>query len=246
MLREYMVSESMHALSIPTTPLTAVCGTGSPVRPGGVTAGRRVDPGREQSSAGRHLPVRPLRPGPRPPAPPRDHAIMPTTRRGRGLSTRTVPSYDAVVASQAMLIAQWMLVGFQSWSDEHRHMTISGEPSTRTVRLSRRFRTVHGLQLDRPRRPLRVREPASRRRMESGSPREALLPSSTPTRGGGCTRGHIFGDLPAQYTAAWSAGYEPSSPGNDLPEDLVAPLVDELLTLAPRRAPDYTSFFPQP
>ena len=32
MLREYLVSESMHALSIPTTRSLAVCGTGSPVR----------------------------------------------------------------------------------------------------------------------------------------------------------------------------------------------------------------------
>ena len=47
-----------------------------------------------------------------------------------------------------------------------------------------------------------------------------------------------------QYSAAWSAGIRAKlGLSNDLPEEVVAPLVDELLTLLRDEHLDYTSFF---
>ena len=62
MLREYVVSEAMHALGIPTTRSLAVVATGRAVHRETLAAGRRARPGREQPPAGRQLPVRRARP----------------------------------------------------------------------------------------------------------------------------------------------------------------------------------------
>ena len=62
MLREYIVSEAMHALGVPTTRSLAVVGTGRPVHAGNGAAGRRARPRRQQSPAGRQLPIRRRRP----------------------------------------------------------------------------------------------------------------------------------------------------------------------------------------
>ncbi|WP_204456417.1 protein adenylyltransferase SelO [Actinokineospora baliensis] len=123
MLREYLVSEAMHALGIPTTRALGVVGTGRAVvreslLPGAVLA--RV--------AASHLRVgsfqyaratddvdllRRLA----------DHAIerhYPGVEGYRGL-------FEAVIEAQASLVARWMLVGFVHGVMNTDNMTISGE-----------------------------------------------------------------------------------------------------------------------
>jgi serine/tyrosine/threonine adenylyltransferase len=127
MLREYVVSEAMHALGIPTTRSLAVTATGRPVRrdtmlPGAVLA--RV--------AGSHLRVgsfqyaratentdllRRLA----------DHAITRHHPAAAQAGNPYLALFEAVVAAQASLVAQWMLVGFVHGVMNTDNVTISGE-----------------------------------------------------------------------------------------------------------------------
>ncbi|MDT0194030.1 YdiU family protein [Arthrobacter sp. AB6] len=127
MLREYLVSEAMHALNIPTTRALAVVATGRPVRrdtmlPGAVLA--RV--------ASSHLRVgsfqyaratenmdllRRLA----------DHAINRHYPAAARSEHPYLALFEAVVAAQAELVAKWMLVGFVHGVMNTDNMTISGE-----------------------------------------------------------------------------------------------------------------------
>ena len=127
MLREYVVSESMHALGIPTTRSLAVVGTGRRIMretplPGAVLA--RV--------ASSHLRVgsfqyaratddvdllRRLA----------DLAIERHHPRAADAENRHLALFEAVLEVQASLVAQWMLVGFIHGVMNTDNMTISGE-----------------------------------------------------------------------------------------------------------------------
>ncbi len=127
MLREYIVSEAMHALGIPTTRSLAVVATGQPVYretelPGAVLA--RV--------ASSHLRVgsfqyaratddtdllRRLA----------DHAITRHYPAAADAENPYLALLEAVIASQASLVAKWMLVGFIHGVMNTDNMTISGE-----------------------------------------------------------------------------------------------------------------------
>lgn len=127
MLREYLVSEAMHALHVPTTRALAVVATGRPVRrdtmlPGAVLA--RV--------ASSHLRVgsfqyaratenmdllRRLA----------DHAIGRHYPAAARAEHPYLALFEAVVAAQAELVAKWMLVGFVHGVMNTDNMTISGE-----------------------------------------------------------------------------------------------------------------------
>jgi len=127
MLREYVVSEAMYALGIPTTRSLAVVATGRGVRrevllPGAVLA--RV--------AASHLRVgsfqyaratddlqllRRLA----------DHAISRHYPAAVRAPNRYLALFEAVVAAQASLVARWMLVGFVHGVMNTDNMTISGE-----------------------------------------------------------------------------------------------------------------------
>ena len=128
MLREYVVSEAMHALGIPTTRSLAVVATGRPVHretllPGAVlarVASSHLRVGSFQYARG-HRRRRPAAPARRPrdrPAPPR---TPPTP------SSPYLALFEAVVAAQASLVARWMLVGFVHGVMNTDNMTISGE-----------------------------------------------------------------------------------------------------------------------
>ncbi|MCU1603246.1 MAG: uncharacterized protein JWO22_3955 [Frankiales bacterium] len=118
MLREYVVSEAMHALGIPTTRSLAVVATGRPLRretgllPGAVLA--RV--------ATNHLRVGSFQ--------------YAAATGNRDLLTRLIAHAGAasamdllttVIDRQASLIAQWMCVGFIHGVMNTDNMTISGE-----------------------------------------------------------------------------------------------------------------------
>jgi uncharacterized protein YdiU (UPF0061 family) len=127
MLREYVISESLHALGIPTTRSLAVLATHRPVYrettlPGAVlarVASSHLRVGTFQFARGtgdRELLQRLA-----------DHAIA---RHHPAAATAEQPYlalFDAVVAAQAALVARWMLVGFVHGVMNTDNMTISGE-----------------------------------------------------------------------------------------------------------------------
>jgi serine/tyrosine/threonine adenylyltransferase len=127
MLREYLVSEAMHALGVPTTRSLAVVATGRPVQrdtllPGAVltrVASSHLRVGSFQYAAftGDVDLVRRLA----------DHAIArhyPSAAKAEN-SYRAL--FEAVTAVQAALVARWMLFGFVHGVMNTDNVTISGE-----------------------------------------------------------------------------------------------------------------------
>ncbi|MCW2699424.1 MAG: hypothetical protein JWQ45_959 [Blastococcus sp.] len=127
MLREYVVSEAMHALGVPTTRALAVVATGRRVRretllPGAVLARvasshLRVGSFQYAAATGDVGLLRRLADF----AIDRHHPAAATTERPY------LSLFVAVVAAQAELIARWMLVGFVHGVMNTDNMTISGE-----------------------------------------------------------------------------------------------------------------------
>jgi uncharacterized protein YdiU (UPF0061 family) len=127
MLREYAVSEAMHGLGIPTTRALAVVATGDHVAretllPGAVlvrVAASHVRVGTFQYAAtlGDPALVRRLA----------DHAIARHHPRALEAENPYLAFFEAVVESQASLIARWMHVGFIHGVMNTDNMTISGE-----------------------------------------------------------------------------------------------------------------------
>ncbi len=127
MLREYVVSEAMHALGIPTTRSLAVVATGRPVHrdtllPGAVLARiasshLRVGSFQYARATGDLDLLRRLA----------DHAIDRHHSAAADAEHRYLALFEAVVAAQASLIANWMLVGFVHGVMNTDNMTISGE-----------------------------------------------------------------------------------------------------------------------
>lgn len=127
MLREYIVSEAMHALGVPTARSLAVVSTGLPVQreavlPGAVlarVAGSHLRVGSFQYAAatGDADLLRRLA----------DHAIARHHPGAAGAERPYLALFEAVVAAQASLVAQWMLIGFVHGVMNTDNMTISGE-----------------------------------------------------------------------------------------------------------------------
>ncbi len=127
MLREYVVSEAMHALGIPTTRSLAVTATGSAVHresllPGAVltrvaASHLRVGTFQYVRATGDVEPLRRLA----------NHAIERHYSDAASAERPALALLDAVVAAQASLIAQWMTVGFIHGVMNTDNMTISGE-----------------------------------------------------------------------------------------------------------------------
>jgi len=132
MLREYLVSEAMAGLKIPTTRSLAVTATGAQVfrdgaRPGAVltrVARSHIRVGTFQYAAGRDAAEE------KGPARTRALADAAIRRHDPDLAQAENPYlafYRAVVARQANLIAQWMLVGFIHGVMNSDNMAVSGE-----------------------------------------------------------------------------------------------------------------------
>ncbi|HET9874476.1 MAG TPA: protein adenylyltransferase SelO family protein, partial [Mycobacterium sp.] len=131
MLREYVVSEALHALGIPTTRSLAVVATGRDVQretrlPGAVltrVADSHLRVGSFQLAAQQARAtgdldlLRRLA----------DHAIARHHPAAEQAENRYLALFDAVIAAQASLVAQWMLVGFIHGVMNTDNMTISGE-----------------------------------------------------------------------------------------------------------------------
>jgi uncharacterized protein YdiU (UPF0061 family) len=246
MLREYVVSEAMHALGIPTTRSLAVTATGRRVRretllPGAVLA--RV--------AGSHLRVgsfqyaratgdvdllRRLT----------DVAI---TRHHPGAAAADRPAlalFEAVVAAQAELVARWMLVGFVHGVMNTDNMTISGEtidygpcafldaydPATVYSSIDTQGRYAYGNQ------PVVAEWDLARLA-------EALLPLIAEDQEEAVALAvEALGGFRPAYGAAWTAGMRAKLGLPAGPDDAaVAALAEELLALLAADRVDSTVFF---
>ncbi len=246
MLREYVVSEAMHALGIPTTRSLAVVATGRPVQretvlPGAVLARvasshLRVGTFQLARSTGDDELLRRLA----------DHAIA---RHHSSAAEAPAPHralFEAVVAAQADLVARWMLVGFVHGVMNTDNMTISGETidygpcafmdafDPRTV-----FSSIdHGGRYAYANQPVIAEWNLARLA-------EAMLPlfDADEERAVELAVESLGGFRPA-YSAAWSAGMRAKL---GIPEGLEATLsrglVDELFPMLQESHVDHTSFF---
>ncbi len=246
MLREYIISEAMHALGVPTTRSLAVVATGRSVQretllPGALltrvaSSHLRVGSFQYAASTGDIGLLRRLA----------DHAIA---RHHPGAAEAERPYlalFEAVVAVQASLVAQWMLVGFVHGVMNTDNMTISGETidygpcafmeayNTETVFSSIDFwgRYAYGNQ------PVIAAWNLARFA-------EALLPLfSEDTEEATSLAEESFSRFGASYDTTWAAGMRAKlglSGGPDA--EVVSSLTDELLSQLQESEVDYTSFF---
>lgn len=127
MLREYIISEAMHALGIPTTRSLAVVSTGEPVYRDGALEGAILT-----RVAASHIRVGTMQWV----AAHRDHealrALSDYTRARHYPQLSGAPEphlalFDAIVDAQARLIARWQLVGFIHGVMNTDNMALSGE-----------------------------------------------------------------------------------------------------------------------
>lgn len=246
MLREYIVSEAMHALGIPTTRSLAVVATGVPVQretplPGAVltrVASSHLRVGSFQYAAAtgdRSLLLRLA-----------DYAIERHYPAATNADNRYLALFDAVVAAQAALIARWMLVGFVHGVMNTDNMTISGEtidygpcafmeafdPYTVFSSIDHAGRYAYGNQ------PAVAAWNLARFA-------ETLLPLLSDDEHHAIEKAtESLGGFARQYEAAHSAGMRAKI---GLPEgvsaDVATPLVADLLVLLENNRVDYTSFF---
>ncbi len=126
-LREYLIGEAMHAMGVPTTRALAAVATGDVVYreaplPGAVltrVAASHIRVGTFQFFAARgdHAKVRALA----------DYAIARHDPELAGVANPYLALFDAVIARQCRLVAQWMGIGFVHGVMNTDNMTLSGE-----------------------------------------------------------------------------------------------------------------------
>jgi uncharacterized protein YdiU (UPF0061 family) len=245
MLREYIVSEAMHALGIPTTRSLAVVATGRRVHretllPGAVLARvasshLRVGSFQYAATAGDIDLVRRLA----------DHAIARHHPSAAAAENPYRALFEAVVAAQASLVAQWMLVGFVHGVMNTDNMTISGEsidygpcafmdaydPATVFSSIDTWGRYAYGNQ------PAVAAWNLARFA-------ETLLPlfSDDLDQAVALAQESLDG-FGRQYVAAWSAGMRAKLGLRDVDDDVATPLVAELLDQLQQSRVDHTSFY---
>jgi serine/tyrosine/threonine adenylyltransferase len=248
MLREYIVSEAMHALGVPTTRSLAVVGTGRPVQretllPGAVltrVASSHLRVGSFQyASATANLDLlRRLA----------DHAIARHHPGAADADNPYLALFEAVAAVQASLVARWMLIGFIHGVMNTDNMTISGEtidygpcafmeaydPDTVFSSIDHWGRYAYGNQ------PAIAGWNLARFA-------EALLPLlSDNVEDGIALAENSFGAFRDEYDEVWTSGMRAKlGLAADVDAGVVTSLVDDLLPLLKESHVDYTSFFRQ-
>ncbi|WP_336714800.1 protein adenylyltransferase SelO [Arthrobacter sp. USHLN218] len=246
MLREYIVSEAMHALGIPSTRSLAVMATGRRVRRDTVLPGAvlvrvaeshlRVGSFQYARATGDADLLRRLA----------DHAIV---RHHPGAAEAEQPYlalFRAVVAAQAALVARWMLVGFIHGVMNTDNMTISGETiDYGPCAFMDAFdpATVYSSIDDAGRYAYRNQPVVAEWNLARLA--EALLPlfPGTEDEAVGAAEEALAG-FREQYSQAWSAGMRAKlglPAGVDT--ETASSLVDGAIALLQAGRADYTSFF---
>ncbi|MCX2930518.1 YdiU family protein [Mycobacterium sp. CVI_P3] len=246
MLREYLISEAMAALGIPTTRALSVVATGRPAQRETLLDGAvlarvaashlRVGSFQYVAAAGDLALLRRLA----------DHAISRHYPAAVHAENPYLALLDSVVAAQADLIAQWMLVGFIHGVMNTDNMTISGEtidygpcafmdafdPKTVFSSIDSWGRYAYGNQPAVAGWNL-ARFAEALLPLIADDQEQALALATTSVQ-----------EFPQLYTAAWSAGMRRKLGLGDAVDDGVAQqLVDELSELLGSERIDYTSFF---
>jgi len=244
MLREYLVSEAMHALGVPTTRSLSVVATGRPVYretelPGAVLARvasshLRVGSFQYAALVGDEALVRRLA----------DHAIARHHPAAADAANPYLGLFEAVISVQARLVARWMLVGFVHGVMNTDNTTISGEtidygpcafldvydPATVFSSIDDRGRYAYGNQ------PAIAGWNLARFA-------EALLPLlADDTDRAIAVATQALQGFPGQYEAAWTAGMR-TKLGFRANADIPKELIDDLLAQLIQSHIDYTSFF---
>ena len=245
MLREYVVSEAMHALGIPTTRSLAVVATGRGVRretvqPGAVlarTASSHLRVGSFQYAAatGDADLLRRLA----------DHAIARHHPAAAEAANPYLALLEAVVRVQASLVAEWMLVGFVHGVMNSDNMTVSGEtidygpcafmeafdPATVYSSIDTTGRYAYGNQ------PVLAEWDLARLA-------EALLPLVDEDQDAAvATAVESLGAFRREYNAAWLAGSAAKLGLSEVGTEVLQSLVDDLLALMQSGHVDHTSFW---
>jgi uncharacterized protein YdiU (UPF0061 family) len=246
MLREYIVSEAMHAMGIPTSRSLAVVATGRAVAretmlPGAVltrVAGSHLRVGSFQYAAasGDADVLRRLA----------DHAIARHHPAAAQAEQPYLALFEAVIGAQAALIAQWISVGFVHGVMNTDNMTISGEtidygpcafmeaydPATVFSSIDTWGRYAYGNQ-------------PSIAVWNLARFAETLLPLLADDQDRAIAIAEqALKAFPARYSAALSAQMRAKLglPG-DVEDGFVTALLDDLLTQLQQSRVDFTSFF---
>ncbi|MFI7495532.1 YdiU family protein [Kocuria sp. M4R2S49] len=246
MLREYVLSEAMHALGVPTTRSLAVVATGRQVRretllPGAVltrvaSSHLRVGSFQYVRATGDTDLLRRLA----------DHAIGRHHPDAAGAENPYLALFEAVVVAQAALVARWMLLGFVHGVMNTDNTTISGEtidygpcafldafdPATVYSSID------HGGRYSYRNQPVAAQWNLARLA-------EALLPLFDEDQDRAVSMAEeALEAFPRQYSAAWSAGMR-SKLGlpEDLDRDVASFLVDDWLGLLQQNRVDWTASF---
>ena len=243
-LREYVVSEAMHALGVPTTRALAAVTTGEQVAretllPGGIVtrvASSHIRVGTFQyfAAQGDHEAVAILA----------DHAIDRHFPQLTGQPDRYLGFYEAVLERQAALVAHWMSLGFIHGVMNTDNMAISGEtidygpcafmdtydPATKFSFVDEYGRYAY---VNQPR-----IAPWNLARLA-----EALLPHiDADTERGIARLGEILGTFPERYRVHWRThmrakiGLEREAEGDDA-------LIEDLLEAMYQGGADFTLTF---
>jgi uncharacterized protein YdiU (UPF0061 family) len=246
MLREYVVSEAMHALGIPTTRSLAVVATERSVQretalPGAVltrvaSSHLRVGSFQYARVAGDIGLLRRLA----------DHAIARHYPNAAKADNPYLAMFEAVTAAQASLVAQWMLVGFIHGVMNTDNMAISGEtidygpcafmdafdPATVYSSIDENGRYAYANQ------PVVAEWNLTRLA-------EALLPLFDDDEERAVALAQdALGAFRQQYSAAWLAGMKAKlGLDSSIADDVASPLIDEVLGILQDGRVDYTSFF---
>ncbi len=246
MLREFLVSEALHALGVPTTRSLAVAATGSPViretpLPGAVLARiaashLRVGSFQYARATGDVDVLLRLA----------NQAIDRHHPHAAAAENPYLSLFEAVLEAQASLVAQWMLVGFVHGVMNTDNTTISGEtidygpcafmegfdPATVFSSIDRQGRYAYGNQ------PLIAQWNLARLA-------ESLLPLIHDDQDEAVRLAtDALSAFPARYGAAWTAGMRTKlGLREDVDDDVAAPLIADLVSLLTETGVDHTTVF---
>ncbi len=246
MLREYIVSEAMHALGIPTTRSLAVIATGRPVQrdemlPGALltrvaASHLRVGTFQYARATGDAALLQRVA----------DYAITRHYPEAADADNPYLALLESVISAQASLIARWMLVGFVHGVMNTDNMTISGEtidygpcafidafnPSAVFSSIDTMGRYAYANQ------PAAAQWNLTRFA-------ETLLPLLHENQDDAIKLAEeTLSAFPDRYSSAWIEGMRAKlGLADEANDDDVAALAGKLLTLMETSGVDYTSFF---